>query len=88
MARIVEHPPAEALEARFRAARDATEARHYQAIWLLAQGRTVLELTEAIGRVPHHTRTRGGVTYEAMAKPPGIMRSATRAARPPSRRPR
>ncbi len=44
MARIVEHPPAEALE-----------ARHYQAIWLLTQGRTLLELAEAIGRVPHHT---------------------------------
>ena len=74
MARIVEHPPAEALD-----------ARHCQALWLLAQGRTVLDLAEAVGRVPHHTRTRGGVTYEAVAKPPGVMRSATRAARPPSR---
>ena len=36
MARIVEHLPAEELAARYRAARDATEARHYQAIWLLA----------------------------------------------------
>ena len=40
MARIVEHPTAEALEARFRAARDATEALHYHATSLLAQGLT------------------------------------------------
>src|SRR3712207_7211071 len=44
MARIVEHLPVEELEARYRAARDATEARHFQAIWLLAQGRTFLEV--------------------------------------------
>ena len=29
MARIVEHLPVEELEARYRAARDATEARHF-----------------------------------------------------------
>ena len=52
MARIVEHLPAEELEARYRAARDATEARHYQAIWLLAQGRTVLEAAEVLAFVP------------------------------------
>jgi hypothetical protein len=38
MARIVDHLPVEGLEARYRAARDVTEARHYQAIWLLAPG--------------------------------------------------
>jgi transposase len=52
MARIVEHLPAEELEARYRAARDATEARHYQAIWLLAQGRTFLEVAEVLAFVP------------------------------------
>ena len=52
MARIVGHLPAEELEARYRAARDATEARHYQAIWLLAQGRTVLEVAEVLAFVP------------------------------------
>ncbi len=41
MARIVRHLPVGELEARYRAAQDATTARHYQAIWLLAQGRTV-----------------------------------------------
>ncbi len=42
MARIVEHLSVAELERRYRAARDATEARHTQAIWLLAQGRDVL----------------------------------------------
>jgi hypothetical protein len=44
MARIVGHLSVAELEARYRAAQDATTARHYQAIWLLAQGRTVLEV--------------------------------------------
>src|SRR3954462_11326043 len=52
MARIVGHLPAEELEARYRAARDATEARKYQAIWLLAEGRTVLEVTKVLAFVP------------------------------------
>jgi transposase len=52
MARIVGHLSVEALEARYRAARDVTEARHFQAIWLLAQGRTVLEVSEVLAFVP------------------------------------
>src|SRR5919205_3932614 len=52
MARIVEHLPLAELEARYRAARDVTEARHYQAIWLLAQGRTFLEVAEVLAFVP------------------------------------
>ena len=52
MARIVEHLSVEELEARYRAARDVTEARHFQAIWLLAQGRTVLEVSEVLAFVP------------------------------------
>ncbi len=52
MARIVEHLPVEELEARYRAARDATEARHFRAIWLLAQGRTFLEVAEVLAFVP------------------------------------
>jgi winged helix-turn-helix protein len=50
MARMVEHLPIAELEARYRAARDVTEARHYQAIWLLAQGRTVLEVLAFVPR--------------------------------------
>lgn len=42
MAHIVEHWPVGALERRYRAAQDASEARHLQAIWLLAQGRATL----------------------------------------------
>src|ERR687894_2772845 len=52
MARIVGHLPVEELEARYRAAQDVTTARHYQAIWLLAQGRTVLEVAEVLAFVP------------------------------------
>jgi transposase len=52
MARIVDHLPLEGLEARYRAARDATEARHTQAIWLLAQGRTFLEVGEVLAFAP------------------------------------
>ena len=52
MARIVDHLPVEGLEARYRASHDATEARHLQAIWLLAQGRTVLEVAEVLAFVP------------------------------------
>ena len=52
MAWIVEHLPLEELETRYRAARDATEARHYQAIWLLAQGRTFLEVAEVMAFAP------------------------------------
>ena len=52
MARIVDHLPVEELEARYRAAQDATEARHLQAVWLLARGRTVLEVAEVLALVP------------------------------------
>src|ERR671939_1034652 len=52
MARIVDHLPVVELEARYRAARDVTEARHTQAIWLLAQGRTFVEVGEVLAFVP------------------------------------
>src|SRR5918992_3048101 len=52
MARIVGHLPVEELEARYRAAQDVTTARHFQALWLLAQGRTVLEVAEVLAFVP------------------------------------
>jgi hypothetical protein len=52
MARIVGHLPVEELEARYRAARDATEARHLRAIWLSAQGRTVPEVSAALAFAP------------------------------------
>ena len=52
MARIVDHLSVEQLEACYRAARDVTEARHTQAIWLLAQGRTFLEVAEVLAFAP------------------------------------
>src|SRR4028119_1434189 len=64
MARIVGHLSIAELEARYRAAQDATEARHFQAIWLLAQGRTVLEAAEVLAFVPRWV-TRLAVRYNA-----------------------
>src|SRR5918992_5664927 len=52
MARIVGHLPVGELEARYRAAQDATTARHFQALWLLAQGRSVLEVAAVLAFVP------------------------------------
>jgi transposase len=52
MARIVGHLSVEELEARYRAARDVTEARHVQAIWLLAQGRSVLDVAAVLAFAP------------------------------------
>ncbi len=52
MARIVGHLSVDQLEARYRAARDATEARHTQAIFLLAQGRTVLDVASVLAFAP------------------------------------
>src|SRR4028119_1720554 len=64
MAHIVEHLSVEELEARYRAAQDATEARHFQAIWLLGQGRTVLEVAEVLAFVPRWV-TQLAVRYNA-----------------------
>src|SRR5215210_2740547 len=52
MPRIVEHMSVEELGARYRGAQDATEARHTQAIWLLAQGRGVLEVADVLAFAP------------------------------------
>ena len=52
MAQIVEHLSVEALAARYRAAQDAMEARHLQAIWLLAQGRTTLDVAAVLAFAP------------------------------------
>ena len=52
MTRIVEHLSVEDLERRYRAAQEATEARHTQAIWLLAQGRSVLDVAGVLAFAP------------------------------------
>ena len=64
MARIVGHLSVAELEARYRAARDGTEARHVQAIWLLAQGRTVLAVAEVLAFA------RAALGGGALARPP------------------
>jgi hypothetical protein len=52
LARIVEHLCVAELEARYRAAGDVAQARHVQAIWLLAQGRTVSEVASVLAFTP------------------------------------
>ena len=52
MARVVGHPRVEKLRAGYRGSKDATLARHYQVIWLLAQGRTVTETARLTSFVP------------------------------------
>src|SRR5918993_5208943 len=64
MARIVGPLPVEELETRYRAARDATAARHCQAIRLPARGRTILEAAEVLAFVPRRV-TRLAARYDA-----------------------
>ncbi len=45
MARVAAHLSVSDLERHYRAAKEATAARHYQAIWLLAKGHTVPEVS-------------------------------------------
>ena len=52
MARVVEHLSVAELQAGYRGSKAATLARHYQVIWLLAQGRTVTETARLTGFVP------------------------------------
>jgi transposase len=43
------HLGLEELESRYRQAKEATERSHYQAIWLLAKGKTTAEVSEVTG---------------------------------------
>jgi transposase len=52
MATIAGHLSIEELEGRYRGASAAVEGRHYQAIWLLARGRTFVEVADVLGFVP------------------------------------
>ena len=52
MARVAEHLSVAELQAGYRGSKEATLARHYQVIWLLAQGRTVAETAQLTGFVP------------------------------------
>ena len=45
MARVTAHLSVSELEQRYRAAKEATAARHFQAIWLLAKGHTIAEVS-------------------------------------------
>ena len=53
MAHVADHLSIETLAERYRSCADARTARHYQTIWLLAQGHTIAEvssLTSFVGR--------------------------------------
>jgi transposase len=52
MARVAEHLSVAELQAGYRGSKEATLARHYQVIWLLAQGCTVAETARLTGFVP------------------------------------
>jgi transposase len=52
MAHVVDHLSIAELEERYRACADACSARHYQTIWLLAQGHTIVEVAELTSFVP------------------------------------
>jgi transposase len=52
MAHVADHLSIEELEKRYRSCADACSARHYQTIWLLAQGHTVAEVAELTCFVP------------------------------------
>jgi hypothetical protein len=52
MASIARHLGIEELEQRQRAATDVVEAKHFQTIRLLAQGRTFVEVADIVGFVP------------------------------------
>src|SRR3712207_3752630 len=59
MAHSVEPLPLWQLEARYRASHDATQARHLQAIWLLARGRSVLKVAQVLAFVPRWVEQLG-----------------------------
>jgi len=52
MARVADHLSVAELQAGYRGSKEAALARHYQVIWLLAQGRTVAEAARLTGFVP------------------------------------
>ena len=52
MAHVADHLSVGELEERYRTCTDACSARHYQTIWLLAQGHTIEETRETTYFVP------------------------------------
>lgn len=52
MAQVADHLSVAELQAGYRGSKDATLARHYQVVWLLAQGWTVAETARLTGFVP------------------------------------
>ena len=78
MAHIVEHLPVAELERRYRAAEDVTEARHLQAVWLLAQGRTMLDVAGVLAFTPCSGTSTGAAQAAAPELVPGVEQLAAR----------
>ena len=51
MVQVADHPSAAELQAGWRTSQDATLARHYRVIWLLAEGRNWSEVARLTGFV-------------------------------------
>ncbi len=51
MAHVKDHLSAEELQSGWRGSADGAEARHYQTIWHLAQGKTIAETAAMTGFV-------------------------------------
>jgi hypothetical protein len=99
MARIVDHLSVEDLGRRYRESADVCSARHFQAIWLLAQGRTFsdvasttglaqrwLEQLARLGAVVQRPDRRANLQAEA-GKTPNVRTRETRSAPGARRRP-
>jgi transposase len=56
MAMVAQHVTIDELEERVRAAKDAVERSHCQAIWLLAKGHTTAEVAEVVALTPRWVR--------------------------------
>src|SRR5215218_9771895 len=52
MARVADHLCVEDLEAGFRSAQEPIATRHFQVIWLLAQGHTIADVAAVTSFVP------------------------------------
>lgn len=63
MARIVEHLLAKESKARHRAAQGAAKAQHLLAIWLLGQGRIVLQVVGVLAFVPRWVKQQLAARY-------------------------
>jgi hypothetical protein len=75
MAHVADHRSVEELEQRYRACEDACEARHYHAIWLLAQGHTIVEVSALTSFVPRWIEQPGPLQRAGAARAGDLRRN-------------